>query len=90
MILTISQTVTIRFNYGCYVRFNCNEEVMRGLKVYFDKIKSFTNSISFPALVAGDVHQDALCSMVYAMEEMAEKIEKQDLLIKQLLKDKTT
>ena len=63
---------------------------MRELKIYFDEIKSFTNSISFPVLVAGDTHQGALCSMVYAMEEMAEKIEKQDLIIKQLLEDKTT
>jgi len=63
---------------------------MKELKVYFDGIKSFTNSVSFPVLVAGDTHQDALCSMVYAMEEMAEKIEKQDLIIKQLLENKAT
>ncbi len=62
---------------------------MKELKIYFDNIKSFTNSVSFPVLVSGDVHQYALCSMVYAMEEMAEKIEKQDLIIKQLLENKT-
>ena len=52
------------------------------IKLYINNAKAFVDDIRFPVLVGGGDHQEALRSLVYAVETLSDEVEKLKLLNK--------